>query len=133
MTHHTALIRRLALVLSLCLPAAAASASVNSNADVSARSERTASAPASSAAVADQLDTMLTARFVATVRIASASERRKALEELRAFAAMTVEGLIDAAPSAEARASIEENLTALLAWHQGEIAAALAALPRAAR
>jgi hypothetical protein len=117
----------------LGLPATAASASVNSSLDVSGRNERAAPASASSAAVADQLDTMLTARFAATVRIASVSERRHALEELRAFAAMTVEGLIGAAPSAQARTLIEEKLTALLIWHQDEIAAALAALPRAAR
>ncbi len=80
-----------------------------------------------------QLDTMLTTRFDAAGRISSASARRQALEELSAFAKMTVEGLIDAAPSADARASIQENLEAILAWHQDEISAALAALPRAAR
>jgi hypothetical protein len=80
-----------------------------------------------------QLDTMLTARFDAAGRISSASARRQVLEELSAFAKMTVEGLIDAAPSADARASIQENLEAILAWHQDEISAALAALPRAAR
>ncbi|MCC6912634.1 MAG: hypothetical protein IT566_02935 [Rhodospirillaceae bacterium] len=80
-----------------------------------------------------QLDTMLTARFDAAGRIASVPARRQALEELSAFAKMTVEGLIGAAPSADARASIFENLEALLAWHQDEILAALAALPRAAR
>ncbi|MGE3334588.1 MAG: hypothetical protein AB7I36_13160 [Rhodospirillaceae bacterium] len=115
-------------------------AAVRGTADLSAVSE-SLNVPVDSAPVMDaettmlarQLDAMLTTRFDAAGRISSASARRQALEELNAFAKMTVEGLIDAAPSADARASIQENLEAILAWHQDEISAALAALPRAAR
>lgn len=115
-------------------------AAVRGSADTSALSGGF-NAPAEAAPVIDaettmlvrQLDSMLTARFDAAGRISSVSARRQALEELSAFAKMTVEGLIDAAPSADARASIQENLEAILAWHQDEISAALAALPRAAR
>ncbi len=83
--------------------------------------------------LARQLDAVLTARFEAAGRMPSAAARRRAFEELGVFAKTTVEGLIAAAPGADARASIQKNLEAILAWHQDEISAALAALPRAAR
>lgn len=115
-------------------------AAVRGSADVLAR-PGAAKAPVESGAVDNeevtllvrQIDVMLTARFNAAGRMSSVSARRQALEELSTFAKMTVEGLIDAAPSTVARASIQENLGAILTWHQGEISAALAALPRAAR
>ncbi len=124
----------------LILAAHQSFAAVRGSAGVSARAGGI-NAPVEAAPVMDaettmlmrQLDTMLTARFDAAGRMSSVSARRQALEELSAFANMTGKGLIDAAPSADARASIQENLEALLAWHQAEILAALAALPRAAR
>ncbi len=100
---------------------------------VPAQIDATQALDAETSMLVRQIDSMLTTRFAAAGRISSVSARRQALEELSTFAKMTVEGLIDAAPSADTRASIQENLQAILAWHQDEILAALAALPRAAR
>lgn len=110
---------------------AAAESALSGSVKAPANAEQVMGAEAS--LLAHQLDAMLTSRFETAAGIASVSARRQALEELSAFAKMTVEGLIEAAPSADARASIEETLEAILSWHQDEIVAALAALPRAAR
>jgi len=120
------MVKTLCIAALLILASHESFAAVRGSADVSALSGGI-NAPVEAAPVMDaettmlvrQLDAMLTARFDAVGRISSVSA--------------TVEGLIDAAPSADARASIQENLEAILAWHQDEISAALAALPRAAR
>lgn len=134
------MVKTLCIAALLILASHESFAAVRGSADVSALSGGI-NAPMEAAPVMDaettmlvrQLDAMLTARFDAVGQISSVSARRQALEELGVFAKATVEGLIDAAPSADARASIQENLEAILAWHQDEISAALAALPRAAR
>lgn len=120
----------------LSIAALPAQAAVRAAGQVSATAEM-AKAPttpdAESTAIVRKLDALLTTRFEAAARIASVQARRQALEELDSFAEMTVGGLIDAAAETEAGSSILEDLHGILSAHQNEIAAALAALPRAAR
>jgi hypothetical protein len=86
--------------------------------------EAEASAPAF--ALADQIDALLTDRFVAADNVPAVDARRQALEDLSQFAVMTVEGLIDASPSGETRALMDARLRPILVHHQHAIAAALA-------
>ncbi len=110
--------------LLLCLPASTGWARGDAGASVESR-EAEVSAPAPT--LADQLDALLTDRFVAADNVPAAEARRQALEDLGQFAAMTVEGLIDASPSGETRALMEDRLRPVLVRHQHSIAAALAA------
>lgn len=108
----------------LCLPASAGWARGDAGASVSpVRTE----APAAAPALADQIDALLTARFTAAGAMAGEA-RRRALKDLESFAAVTVEGLIGASPSSEMRALMDARLRPVLARHQDNIAAALAAL-----
>jgi len=116
-------VRCLLVALLFCLPASAGWARGDAGATVEAR-EREASAPA--VALADQIDALLADRFVAADNVPAADARRQALEDLSQFAAMTVEGLIDASPSGETRALMDARLRPILERHQHAIAAALA-------
>jgi hypothetical protein len=109
--------------LLLCLPASAGWARGDAGVSVESR-EAEASAPA--IALADQIDALLADRFEAADNVPAADARRRALEDLSQFAAMTVEGLIDASPSGETRALLDARLRPILAHHQHAIAAALA-------
>ena len=84
--------------------------------------------PAPASALADQIDALLADRFAAADAMASRDARRQALQTLNQFAKLTVEGLIEASPSGEVRALMDARLRPVLARHQGNIAAALAAL-----
>jgi hypothetical protein len=109
----------------LCLPAAAGWARGDAGAAVAARG---AEAPAPAAGLADQIDALLSARFLAAGNAPSADARRDALNELDHFAVATVEGLIEASPSSEMRTLMDARLRPILARHQDNIAAALTAL-----
>jgi hypothetical protein len=109
--------------LLLCLPATAGWARGDAGAPVTPRALETAAAPA----VADQLDALLTARFAAAGSVPAPEARRQALQMLSQFAAMTVEGLIEAAANGEMRMQMDERLRPILDRHQANIAAALAA------
>ena len=86
-----------------------------------------------------QVVALLTARFAAMNAVTpqplpdatdakSIARRLEALQELSAFGKETVNGLIQAAPSDEMRAYLEERLTPALAAHQQRISANLEAL-----
>jgi hypothetical protein len=81
--------------------------------------------------LAVQLDALLTARFSSADKVSDLARRRSALIDLSTFAAVTADGLLNAAPSGEARIALQESLAPVLAWHQDQIAAAISALPNA--
>lgn len=114
---------RCALVVLACLPGHAW-ARGDAVAAIS-RSAVQAAAPAPS--LADQIDALLAARFAAA-NMTPVADRRAALEDLRQFAQVTVEGLIGAAPSSEVRSLMDARLRPILARHQTNIAAALSTL-----
>lgn len=109
--------------LLLCLPASAGWARGDAGAPAAPRMMQ---APAAAPAVADQLDALLAARFEAAGSVPALEARRQALQMLSQFAAMTVEGLIEASPDAEMRALMDDRLRPILDRHQANIAAALA-------
>src|SRR5688500_13718798 len=125
-TAHSTLRCAVATVL-FCLPATAGWARGDAAAPVAAR---TAAAPlaAPAPALADQIDALLDARFLSASNAPSADARRDALKNLSHFAAMTVEGLIEASPSGEMRELMHARLRPILSRHQENIEAALAAL-----
>ena len=118
-------LRCIVATLLLCLPATAGWARGDAAASVTARS---APAPVVAPALADQIDLLLNARFMAASTAPSTDARRDALEDLSHFAAMTVEGLIEASPSGEMRELMNARLRPILARHQENIGAALAVL-----
>jgi len=124
-SHTSPALRCIVATLLLCLPATAGWARGDSAAAVTARS---APAPAVAPALADQIDMLLNARFMAASNAPSTDARRDALEDLSHFAAMTVEGLIEASPSGEMRELMDARLRPILARHQENIGAALAVL-----
>lgn len=97
--------------------------------------------PATSAnlAIADQIGLVIQARMMhvdhaaptpgVDCRDASLVEKRvAALAELDAFTRITVSGLVNAAPSLELRAMMDERLAPVINQHRSDMAAALAAL-----
>jgi len=124
-TYASPTFRCIVATLLLCLPATAGWARGDAAALVTSRS---APVPAVAPALADQLDMLLNARFVAASNAPSTDARRDALEHLSHFAAMTVEGLIEASPSGEMRELMDARLRPILARHQENIGAALAVL-----
>ncbi len=118
-------LRCVVATLLLCLPATAGWARGDAGAPVAVRS---APAPVAALALADQIDVLLDARFMAASDVPSTDARRVALEDLSHFAAMTVEGLIEASPRGEMRELIDARLRPILARHQENIGAALAVL-----
>lgn len=98
---------------------------------------RDSHAPASPQIIlADRIDALLTARFAAVAAMTPAadaaglSRHRRALEDLGAFAAATVDGLLAAAPDGETRMLMDLRLRPILTRHREAIAAALAELER---
>lgn len=118
-------VRCVVATLLLSLPASAALARGDAGAPVAVRS---APAPVAPLALADQIDSLLDARFMAASHAPSTDTRRVALQDLSHFAALTVEGLIEAAPRGEMRDLMDARLRPILARHQENIGAALAAL-----
>lgn len=90
--------------------------------------EPRAEAAAPAVTLADRIDALLTARFAAVSRVTNPDARRRGLQDLDEFAVFTVEGLIDASPTGATRSHLEADLRPVLARHQQDIAAALAAL-----
>ena len=91
-THAFPTFRCIVATLLLCLPATEGWARGDSAASVTARSTPV---PVVAPALADQIDMLLSARFMAASNAPSTDARRDALEDLSHFAAMTVEGLIE--------------------------------------
>ena len=118
-------VRLVLAALALCLPASAGWALGDVGAPiVSGQAEVTVPDPG----LADQIDTLLVARFAALEGLQAAYARRLALQDLSQFAVLTVEGLIAASPSHELRSLMEARLRPILARHQSNISAALAGM-----
>jgi len=124
-TSASPMLRCIVATLLLCLPATPGWARGDAAASVTARS---APAPVAAPALADQIDILLNARFMAASDVPSTDARRDALEDLSHFAVITVEGLIAASPSGEMRELMNARLRPILARHQENIGAALAVL-----
>jgi len=88
---------------------------------------------------ADRIDTLIAGRWAIMDQVApqpaanshdpkAVARRLAALQDLDAFARMTIDGLIAAAPSSELRILTSEELTPVLLVHQEEITAALVEL-----
>ena len=82
-------------------------------------------APLPTMAIAEQIDTLLTARFAEAEGMEDEA-RRHALEDLGQFASLTIEGLIEVSPSAEVRSLVAARLQPILDHHRRRIAEALA-------
>ncbi len=117
--------RSVLVALLLCLPGSSVWARGDAGASVVPR-ETEVAAPAP--ALADQIDALLTIRFEALDAVGVGDARRRALQDLSQFAAFTVEGLIEASPSAEIRALMDARLRPILSRHQRNIDLALSAL-----
>ena len=124
-THAFPTFRCIVATLLLCLPATEGWARGDSAASVTARSTPV---PVVAPALADQIEMLLSARFMAASNAPSTDARRDALEDLSHFTAMTVEGLIEASPSGEMRELMDARLRPILVRHQENIGAALAVL-----